>query len=100
MPSATEVSPGKWSNIRVLFDNGWYSIIAGDYETNPAIGERWNGKGDEPGFPSQGGHPIWHVVPVFLHRAVLTGALVELTRTTGASNQEQMTAINKELGQL
>ena len=64
MPSADEVKPGKWSRLEVLFDNGWYSIISGDYDGQRAIGERWNGQDDELGFPSTFGHAQWHVVPL------------------------------------
>jgi hypothetical protein len=58
MPSALEVSPEKWSDITVLFDNGEYSVISGRYDggDHRVLGERWNG-GPGPGFPSQGGHP-------------------------------------------
>ena len=45
----------------MLFDNGWYSVIAGEYEGKYAIGERWNGDEDRPGFPNQGKYPTWHV---------------------------------------
>lgn len=29
MPQAKDVKPAKWNSIKVLFDNGWYSIISG-----------------------------------------------------------------------
>lgn len=100
MPSASNVTPGKWSNIRVLFDNGWYSVIAGNYEGEYALGERWNGGDDGPGFPSQGGHPIWHVVPDFLRVTVLRGLRDELARTASAENADQTEAVHCELKQL
>lgn len=97
MPSASEVTPGKWSDIRVLFDNGWYSVIAGEYEGEYAMGERWNGDEGEPGFPSQGGHPLWHVVPDFLRPAVLAALRDELGRTDSADNRAQAAAVLREL---
>lgn len=84
MPAASDVTPQRWSSILVLFDNGWYSLVAGEYRnddgtTEPhAIGERWNGRGEEIGFPNVSGHPVWHVVPGFLEVPVLHGLLDEL----------------------
>lgn len=87
----------KWSDVRVLFDNGWYSVIAGEYEGEYALGERWNGKGDGLGFPSQAGYPIWHVVPKFLFLPVLHGLLDELSRAESPSAREQTAAIRREI---
>ncbi|WP_437954412.1 hypothetical protein WME76_22725 [Sorangium sp. So ce119] len=84
----------------MLFDNGWYSVIAGEYEGEYAIGERWNGDDDKPGFPHQGGHPLWHVVPDFLRSAVLTGLQDELARTASDDNREQADAVSRELERL
>jgi hypothetical protein len=101
MPAASEVHPGKWSNIRVLFDNGWYSVIAGEYRDDdkyePAFGERWNGKDDSLGFPNQAGHPIWHVIPRFLVAPILRGLLEELKRSPYPGSRAQTTAITREL---
>lgn len=50
MPAAKDVAPTKWAtNREVLFDNDIYSVIAGDYEGEWRLGERWNGPGDELG---------------------------------------------------
>ncbi len=100
MPSAIDVTPGKWSNIRILFDNGWYSVIAGEYEDEYALGERWNGDDGRPGFPNQGGHPIWHVIPDFLRVPVLRGLRDELLSTESADNREQAAAVARELAKL
>lgn len=100
MPSASDVRPGKWSSICVLFDNGWYSVISGEYEDEYALGERWNGDDDRPGFPSQGGHPIWHVVPDFLRVALLGGLRDELARTANPENAYQREAVDLELKRL
>lgn len=97
MPAAADVKPGKWSNIRVLFDNGWYSVIAGEFEGDYDLGQRWNGDDDSAGFPSQGGHPTWHVVPKFLARPILLGLQKELARTATAENPAQALAVAEEL---
>jgi hypothetical protein len=82
MPKATDVNPGKWSEIKVLFDDGTYSVVEGKYEGQPALGERWNGGANGHGFPNQGGNPLWHVVPQFLCRAVLHGVIDELSKVS------------------
>lgn len=97
MPYAKTVTPGKWGNIHVLFDNGVYSVISGDYEGKHVLGERWNGRENRLGFPNQAGHPIWHVVPTFLARPVLHGLLDELSRTTPAEGSAFAQAILHEL---
>lgn len=97
MPSAADVSPGKWSDLRVLFDNGVYSVVSGSYEGDPVLGERWNGKEGTLGFPNQAGYPIWHVVPNFLAVPVLHGLLDELARRPNARSQEHATEILREL---
>ena len=97
MPRASEVRPGKWTNLRVLFDNGVYSVVSGAYEGNPAVGERWNGEGGGLGFPNQAGNPVWHVVPDFLITPVLHGLLDELAKHPGAEARAQAAEILQEL---
>ena len=63
MPMAMEVQPEKWSEIVVLFDDGEYSVIAGQYEGGRRLGERWDGGvGSTLGFPNMMGRPVWHLV--------------------------------------
>jgi len=99
MPQAVEVTPAKWSDPRVLFDNGRYSVVSGIYEDKDRrdLGERWNGKGDELGFPNSAGYPVWHVVPKFLAIPVLHGLLDELARKPSDRNDEYVGAILCEL---
>jgi hypothetical protein len=100
MPAAVDVTPGKRANIRVLFDNGWYSVVAGEYEGEYAMGGRWNGGDHEPGFPSQGGHPLWHVVPDFLRLAVLNALREELSRNDGDGSRRQAEAVLRKVERL
>src|SRR5438132_862890 len=89
MPAGRDVTPQKWKELRVLFDESGYSVVAGQYEGRPALGERWNGDGDELGFPNASGNPIWHVVPEFLRIPVLSGVLHELARNPTPANREK-----------
>ena len=97
MPSGQAVVPGRWSDITVLFDNGQYSVISGRYDGEWALGERWNGGGDDVGFPSQGGNPLWHVVPDFLALPLLHGLLDELGRNPPPTDSDRTQAVAAEI---
>lgn len=71
MPSAKEVTPQKWTEIEVLFDDGSYSVISGIYNDQFCLGERWNGDKDSYGFPHQADKPIWHIVPSYFRLPIL-----------------------------
>lgn len=78
MPQATEVKAGKWKDIKILFDNGIHSIIFGYYksETYPEgslqLGSRWNGQGDDVGYPKLFGNPVYYVIPDGMEMGILT----------------------------
>ncbi|MHA1942227.1 MAG: hypothetical protein ACW97P_10975 [Candidatus Hodarchaeales archaeon] len=97
MVRAREVNPNKWQNMVILFENDDYSVISGEYEGTHSLGERWNGQGDDIGFPSQGGNPLWHVVPPLLALPVLHGILQELCRVPYPGSQEHSTLIVGEI---
>jgi hypothetical protein len=100
MPAAVAVRPEKWTEIRVLFDDGDYSVISGMYERGPrrSLGERWNGDDGSPiGFPNVAGYPIWHVVPSFLELYVLHGLLDALSAHPTTTSPEYVRAILDEL---
>lgn len=75
-----DVRPAMWSDVIDLYDDGEYSAIWGRYGNSLQrdLGVRWNGYGDSKGFPLSSGHPVWHVEPDFLARAILE----ELLRQT------------------
>lgn len=57
MPKAIHVTPKKWSNIKILFDDGIYSVIFGKFENTPdKMGKRWNDN-----YPRQGSSATWYV---------------------------------------
>jgi len=78
MPAAKKVCPRKWERIEILFDDDDYSVICGEYDHDFAMGERWNGKNGNLGFPNAAGYPIWHVTPPFQRMAVLHAILDQL----------------------
>lgn len=83
MPAAVDVKPGRWSEILVIFDNGWYSVMWGrlDGQNHKDLGVRWNGKGEsEKGYPNGRGYPQWYVEAPFLRESVLLGVKSELQK--------------------
>jgi hypothetical protein len=83
MPAAVDVTPGRWSEMSVLFDNGWYSVTWGrfDGQNHKDLGVRWNGQGNnDKGFPNSRGYPQWYVEPPFLHEGVLLSLKAELQK--------------------
>lgn len=80
MPKAVEVHPGKWGQKTVLYDDGEYSAVWGEYERRPSkqLGVRWNGSAGHPGYPNQGGHSLFYIEPEFLVPYVLRGLLDHL----------------------
>lgn len=83
--NANDVRPQKWLwndnyPIRVLFDDGEYSVIWGQFEHTRALGTRWNG-GADTGYPSQGANPTWYVEPDFIALSILQRLLTMAIET-------------------
>lgn len=79
-----QVNPAAWQNHEVIFDDGEFSAVWGQYEDNQCLGARWNGDSDEQrGYPGQGAYPLWFVVPDFL-------ALSTLERLNTTSLQQDL----------
>jgi len=73
--NAKKVKPQKWIEddkypIKVLYDDGEYSVIWGKYENTIALGSRWNGR-NNAGYPKQGKYPTWYVEPDFIAISIL-----------------------------
>lgn len=95
MIKVEDVRPLAWSDIRVLYDDGSYSIIYGKYEKRWAVGVRWNGEPGTVGHPSARGYPLWHVIPKFLEVPTVEAALLELIK--GSGPEEYIEAIRQVL---
>lgn len=86
----TQVNPAAWQNHEVIFDDGEFSAVWGEYHGNPCLGTRWNGDtDDERGYPGQGAYPLWFVVPEYL-------VLPTLERLNTISLQQGLTDDNDE----
>ncbi len=92
MPSGNTVRPQRWSRILDLYDDGDYSAIWGSYDGNNqrCLGVRWNGNPGEPGYPSQGGNPLWFVEADFLTRAKLLLLLNTVNSNPQFSNRNSL----------
>ena len=83
--NANEVKPHRWCwddsyPIKVLYDDGEYSVIWGKYDGVKFLGTRWNGdeiQEDDKGYPRQGKYPTWYVEPDFIATAILQKLLNE-----------------------
>ncbi len=97
---ASEVNPKDWLwdkkyPIRILYDDGDYSIIWGKYQNHKALGVRWNGE-TERGFPGQGVHPTWYVEPDFIAIVILNRLLtLELDNEKNVYLDNIVLAINE-----
>lgn len=92
MPKAVDVKPERWSNIIVLFDDGTYSAIWGNYDKseNRVLGVRWNGNEtitnqSLKGFPTSRGRPVWHVEVSFLTLPIIHKFLEEVVQLYDAN---------------
>jgi len=66
------VNPADWQNHEVIFDDGDFSAVWGQYKGIFCLGTRWNGDGnDERGYPGQGAYPLWFIIPEYLTLSVL-----------------------------
>ena len=78
------VRPQKWSNVIDLFDDGENSAIWGSYDSPHSarcLGVRWNG--GTPGYPHQGGNPLWYVEPDFVTKGILLELLSQVNSDPG-----------------
>ena len=99
MPAAKDVKPGRWINVQVLYDDGEYSCIWGDYDDSfdhpirPSVrghlGVRWNEAPHGTGYPSARGYPQWYVEPHFLVRPVLTGLREKLLSQPASPERDE-----------
>lgn len=73
MSQAIDVVPGAWSDVLILFDNGWYSVMWGQFRGRnyKDMGVRWNGDEGEIGYPNARGYPQWYVEPSIFHESIL-----------------------------
>jgi hypothetical protein len=100
MLNAEEVTPKKWTEIKVLFDDDEYSVICGKYQNDFCHGVRWNGYEESKGYPGQGSYPTWYVEPPFLTLPILNHLFIEVIKNPGVGDIENIRyAINRFVSQ-
>jgi len=87
---AKSVKPKKWKNILILFDDGSYSAIWGNYENSKSrvLGVRWNGEDNDIGYPNLAGNPLWYVEPLFLRKSILLTLLYKVIHSNLPDKKE------------
>jgi hypothetical protein len=77
MPKPEDVRPAKFPDPIVVYDHDGFAVAAGHYDgdTDLVLAGRWNGEGDDPGYPKLFGNPTWFVFAKDLMLAILTGLL-------------------------
>lgn len=58
---AEDANPQNFNVIEIIYDNGDFAIAYGNYKeyAPPCLAMRWNGEGDDAGYPKTFGHPMW-----------------------------------------
>jgi hypothetical protein len=65
VPRPEEVGHAKFPVEQVLYDDGHFSVAYGwwEEEQEQRIGMRWNGQGEDAGYPKLFGNPVWFLLP-------------------------------------
>ena len=60
-----KVKPAKFNVHTIIYNNHGFSVAYGIWENGKKkrMAMRWNGDGDDLGYPSQGANPLWFQLP-------------------------------------
>jgi hypothetical protein len=59
-----KVKPTKFHIHTIVYDNSSFSVAYGKWRNEETrLAMRWNGQGEDIGYPSQGGNPLWFQLP-------------------------------------
>jgi len=102
VPREEKVTHKKWSKWVILFDDGWYSAIWGNYENSPnkRLGVRWNGEGSDPGYPKLFKHPLWFVEREYLVKPILLELLFQASKLNGPEAKTYVKNIQQALSEV
>jgi len=88
------VNPSNFKVESVLFDNEEFSIAYGKWEGNIfSIAMRWNGEGDDPGYPKLFSNPVWFLIDNDLKIPILKSLL----QLDNANNELIIKTLENEL---
>ncbi|MCK4563156.1 MAG: hypothetical protein KAU94_00620 [Verrucomicrobia bacterium] len=64
MPDPTEVNPRNFEVKEIIYDLNGFSVAWGKWEDGTTrLAMRWNGEGDDKGYPKTFGNPVWFMLP-------------------------------------
>jgi len=71
-----DVTPANFLRDSIIFDNGNFSVAWGtwggeDNGGDKCLGMRWNGDGNDPGYPKLFKNPVWFIIPEDLTASML-----------------------------
>jgi hypothetical protein len=76
MPKPEEVNPHNFHVDQIIYNDGDFSIVWGEWEDgNMHLAMRWNGSDNDAGYPKTFGHPVWFLIPAGLSIPILRGVL-------------------------
>lgn len=88
------VNPRNFKVLEIVYDNGEFSIAYGKFEEGEnCIAMRWNGDGDDAGYPKTFGNPMWFIVSNGLKLPILKSLLNE----NGSKNENILEVMKQEI---
>lgn len=93
MPEPTQVNHGRFPVDHVLYDDATFSVAWGTWDDgDKCLGMRWNGEGDDAGYPKLFQHPVWFIIPTNLSIPFTQSLLGQ-----PSANNEAILAVLREL---
>ena len=64
MPQPSEVNPRNFEVIEIIYNLNGFSVAWGVWEDGShRLAMRWNGEGEDRGYPKTFGNPVWFMLP-------------------------------------
>lgn len=71
-----DVNHKKFETKEILYNGSGFSVAHGIWEERRhVIAMRWNGEGEEVGYPNHAGNPVWFIIPDDLMVPILKSLL-------------------------
>lgn len=88
------VNPNNFNVEYILYDNGNFSIAYGIWEkSKSSIAMRWNGNGNDPGYPKLFNNPVWFLIDDDLKLPIIKSLL----KLSGSKKENIIKTLKKEL---
>lgn len=72
MPQPSSVNPHNFKVVEIIYNLNGFSVAWGIWEDETyRIAMRWNGDGDDQGYPKTFGNPVWFMLPQELTLPIL-----------------------------